>query len=117
MRQAGIIAAGALFALRNHLPDIEASHRAAETIARALIRAGASVELPETNIVNVKVPSNAQAIVESAKHQGVLLHAMSPKLVRIVTHRDLSQEQVVRGTNLLLPVLEQHRALCGKAVP
>lgn len=101
MRQAGILAAGALFALRHHLPEMEESHVAARSVARVLESAGATVVPPDTNIVMVEVQGNAEDVVSRARARGVLMHAMSTRVVRLVTHRDLSVEESTEAARLL----------------
>jgi threonine aldolase len=109
MRQAGILAAGALFALRHHLDDIEASHVAARRVAEILSSAGARVVAPETNIVMLEVSNDANGIVERARASGVLVHAMSGTVIRLVTHRDLTLEACEEAARLLAGLLPQTR--------
>jgi threonine aldolase len=96
MRQAGVLAAAALYALENHRDRIVEDHAAARLIADA-IRAvtGAQVDPVETNIVNVDTPSvPAERVVTAAKERGVLIGASGPHRVRIVTHLDLPKDDL-----------------------
>ncbi len=91
MRQAGILAAGALFALDNNLDRIAEDHRAARQLAEALSAIeGVTVGAVETNIVNAEIPCAAEHVVKQAKTQGVLFNAVGPRKVRLVTHLDVA---------------------------
>jgi len=89
MRQAGIIAAGALYALRNHRERLTDDHANARRLA------GAVADMPgielnvadvETNIVFFRVTSmTAAALVEKLESAGVLTLALGPDRVRAVT--------------------------------
>lgn len=107
MRQAGILAAGALFALRHHLLEIGRSHEAASAMAEVLSQAGAKVVAPETNILNLEV-RGAQDIVDRARARGVLVHAMSSTLVRLVTHRDLAPNDCIEAAHILVEVMTDY---------
>jgi threonine aldolase len=107
MRQAGILASGALFALRHHYPDdIELSHQAARSVAEILSTTGARVVAPQTNIVMLEVDGDAHRIAERARTAGVLVHALNAKLIRLVTHRDLSVRECSAAAHLLARLLE-----------
>src|ERR671938_1756068 len=55
MRQAGIIAAAALYAFEHHVDRLAEDHEHARRLAAGLLDAGYNVEAPETNIVLVRV--------------------------------------------------------------
>jgi threonine aldolase len=106
MRQAGILAAGALHALRHHRARLAEDHEAAKDFAtRAAALDGASVDLArvETNIVNVDLdaPLTGEAVARAARELGLLVNASGPRRVRVVTHLDVTREDVVRGAELL----------------
>jgi threonine aldolase len=97
MRQAGVIAAGALFALDHHRSRLAEDHVAARAVAEIVDgAAGASVDLAtvETNIVNVQLPaSKGEAVVAEARRRGVLVNATGPATLRAVTHLDAPLER------------------------
>ncbi len=109
MRQAGIVAAGGIFALEHHIDELAEDHRRARTLAqRANAMAGLAVELDavETNIVMADVESgDAEGLAERAKERGLLFHALEPTRVRFVTHRDLSDAAIERALELLATCL------------
>lgn len=90
MRQAGIIAAGALHAMRNHRQRLTDDHANARRLAEALA-AMPGVELDvadvETNIVVFRVTSMPAAdLVAKVQAAGVLLLDMGPEYIRAVTN-------------------------------
>jgi threonine aldolase len=92
MRQAGMIAAGALYALENNRARVIEDHRAATRLGLALAEiAGVTVGAVETNIVNVDV-AHAERAVAAALGRGVLISAVSSSRVRLVTHLDVAGE-------------------------
>ena len=76
MRQAGIIAAGALYALRHHVERLADDHRNARRLAEGLAgarRISVDPAAVETNIVLAAVPDgSAEALVDELAGAGVL---------------------------------------------
>ena len=110
MRQAGIIAAGGVYALRHNV------ERLAEDHANARLLAGVLADLPdvtldpasvETNIVLFELTGelDAVAFVERLLAQGVRMGAMGPRTVRAVTHLDVSRAQTERAAQAARAVL------------
>ena len=97
MRQAGIVAAAALYALDHHVDRIADDHARARRLAEGLASAGVAVNLDqvETNFVQIDVgPERADAI-DRMKQQGVLVSTtVHPTVVRAVTHLDLSDDDI-----------------------
>ena len=89
MRQVGVLAAAGLYALEHHLERLTEDHEHARLLAEACGRDPSGVD---TNIVVVDVP-DAAAVVEAARADGVLVSALGPRTVRLVTHLDVSREQ------------------------
>jgi len=104
MRQVGIIAAGALYALRNHRERLSVDHANARKFAEIVASSkGLRVDLAhvETNIVNVDTDAPAEAIAKAARAEGVLVNATGPRRLRAVTHLDVDAEAVVRAAKTL----------------
>lgn len=93
LRQAGILAAAALHAIEHHLGDLGQDHWRAKQLAAALEPLGADPERTETNIV-VFPHEDAAAFVARAAEVGVKLSAMGPRVVRLTTHRDLTDSSI-----------------------
>jgi len=99
MRQAGIIAAGGLYALRHHVGRLADDHANARRLAEGL--AGLpGVKLDpaavETNLVFFELTGGveAPAFVQRLLARGVRMGATGPRTVRAVTHLDVSAAQV-----------------------
>jgi threonine aldolase len=116
MRQAGILAAGALHALDHHrarLADDHAhAHLLAVRLAACLEGTGASVDVAkvETNLVFVELAGPATSVVERARSLGVLLAASGPATLRLVTHLDVSRADAERAADLIASAIEATRA-------
>ena len=100
MRQAGIIAAGALHALRHHVERLADDHRNARRLAEGLAGARRIVVDPsavETNIVLAAVPDgSAEALVDELAGAGVLAGWLDAHTVRFVTHLDAQEPPSTR---------------------
>lgn len=96
MRQAGIIAAGGLFAIRNNVERLADDHANARLIGEAAKQSPkcASVENVETNIVMINTTDNAQDWVDDLAKAGILCMALGPKRMRLVTHLDVTTEDI-----------------------
>lgn len=103
MRQVGILAAAALYAVDHNRERIVADHAAARALGDALTTVADVVVAPiETNIVNVDLPGRpAERFVEAARRRGVLVAASGPERVRIVTHLDLAEADVAKTASAL----------------
>ena len=99
MRQAGIIAAGALYALDHHVERLADDHALAASLARGLAEVP-GVELDAaavtTNIVVFEV-ADARALVARLAEAGVKMGALGPTTVRAVTHLDVDAEGAERA--------------------
>jgi len=98
MRQAGIIAAGALYALRNHRNRLAEDHANAKALASGLAALpGLEVDPAEveTNMVKFQVRSMpAQELVDRLKAHQVLMLAVGPATIRAVTNLMVSPEDI-----------------------
>lgn len=99
MRQAGILAAAAEYALDHQLAGLVEDHAAAAGFATevaALAPGAVSLAAVQTNIVVLKTGARPAAeVVALAREDGVLLSAVGPRTVRAVTHLDVSVEECV----------------------
>jgi threonine aldolase len=94
MRQVGILAAAARYALAHNRQDLAADHANARAIAELLAevpQARVNVDAVQTNIVMVDTPGvPSEQVVTEAAACGVLVAAFGPERVRVVTHRDVA---------------------------
>jgi threonine aldolase len=119
MRQAGIIAAGALYALENHVSRLEQDHAHAQILAD-YIRDTQGLTLAQdqvdTNILFFDVDSQlatAPELIERLREQGVLALAETPHRVRALTHLDVSADDVHRAGQLIQSVVGQLAQTAG----
>lgn len=114
MRQSGIIAAGALYALENHVERLAEDHLNAQILAD-YVRGTQGLRLAydqvETNILFFDVDSalaSAPQFVQRLREAGVLMLAESPRRIRALTHLDVSTEDVHRAGRCLRDVAAEH---------
>jgi threonine aldolase len=112
MRQAGIIAAAALYALDHHIDRLAEDHQNAQLLAAAIRESeGLTLTPPEidTNIVIFEVNSQLGTAVDFAarlKDAGVLMLAVGPQIIRAVTHLDVSRPEIERAGTILQATAE-----------
>lgn len=102
MRQVGIIAAGALYAIQHNRQRLVEDHEHARLLATAVARCeGLHLEPePQTNIVMVRIdPSlgTAADFVSGLSAAGVGVLPMGPQHIRFVTHMDVDRQQTERA--------------------
>jgi threonine aldolase len=100
MRQAGILAAAGLYALDHHVARLADDHERAQRLATGL---GLPAAVP-TNIVVLETP-DAPRVAAAAAEQGVLVSALGPQFLRLVTHLDIDDAGVERAIAVLRPLL------------
>ena len=109
MRQAGIIAAGALYALHHHVDRLAEDHENAQILARGLAEIrGIEVEPVETNLIFFDVSGlrlSAEAFQARLLEEGVRVSVLGKSRCRAVTHLDVTRPQVEDA-------LKTIRALC-----
>ena len=110
MRQAGIIAAGGVFALRHNVKRLAEDHANARRLAEGLA-ALPGVKLDpatvETNLVFFDLTGalDAPTVVERLLARGIRMGAMSARSIRAVTHLDVSAAQVEQTLDAARAVL------------
>ena len=113
MRQAGIIAAGAVYALNHHVSRLAEDHANAKILAEGLGEIeGIEVEPVETNIVFFhlhNLPVTAQEFNERLMKRGVLVSGTGTKTLRALTHLDVSQAQVEEALVIIREVVDEIR--------
>jgi threonine aldolase len=95
-RQAGVLAAAAEYALDHELPRLHEDHAKAQLMAAELRTGGVEVECaPPTNMVYVRCSAAMHGeLMEACKARGVRFGHTGGGRYRLVTHRDVSEEQV-----------------------
>jgi threonine aldolase len=103
MRQAGVLAAPGLLALNDMVERLAEDHARASRLAEAVAtRWPGSVEPAKvrTNIV-VFTHDQPDKLLAHLEAHGVLAHAIAPRTVRFVTHRDIDDAGVDRAVDAL----------------
>jgi threonine aldolase len=105
MRQVGILAAAGRYALDHHLAGLAVDHARARRLAAALEPYGVvEAARVRTNLVPLelsKAALDAPALAAAAAERGVLIAAMLPRTARLVTHRDLGDDDIDRAIEVL----------------
>jgi threonine aldolase len=111
MRQVGIIAAGALYAVEHHRERLAEDHENAQLLAGMIDDApGLKCVWPMSNIVVVDVQDHglpAQQVADEAGKEGVALFAISAHRLRLVTHLDVSTEDCRQAGKALQRVMHK----------
>jgi threonine aldolase len=100
MRQVGIIAAAGIYALDHHIDRLKEDHQNAKRLALGLEEIkGISInpEHVETNILIFDVAETGMTgtqVTDEMKEQGVLIHPVGKTQIRLVTHLDVSSENI-----------------------
>jgi threonine aldolase len=111
MRQAGIIAAGGLYALRHNIARLADDHRRCRILAERIARAqGLTVDVRtvETNMIFADTRPSGVGAVEVAGRlaaRGVLCLDEGPHTVRFVTHLDVDDAAVEEASRIILEVM------------
>lgn len=100
MRQAGVVAAAALYALEHHIERLAEDHANAQRLADGIRQVECLRLEPDTfdtNIVYFRVDpawGTAAEFVAQMKQRGLLMYATSPTMIRAVTHLDVTARHV-----------------------
>ena len=107
LRQAGVLAAACLYALDHNVDRLAEDHAHARVLAEALASFESVAIDPstvETNIVVFEC-SDAAWVVGQLEKRGVLVGALSPHVVRAVTHLDVDRAGIDRAVEAFKAVL------------
>jgi threonine aldolase len=113
MRQIGVAAAAGLVALTGFADWLRTDHQRARQLAELLTDLrGAQVDPDrvQTNIVQVLLPESGPPVPEVVRDltaAGVLVHSTGDAMVRLVTHRDLSDADITHAASVLHEVLDR----------
>jgi threonine aldolase len=103
MRQVGVIAAAGIYALDHHIERLKEDHQNAKRLALGLKEfKGVSInpDHVETNIIifsTADTGMTAAQVTEAMKKEGVLIHAFGKTQIRLVTHLDVSSEDIEKA--------------------
>ena len=113
MRQTGIYAASGLYALDHHVERLADDHANACLFAERLAqcpRVSLDLATVQTNIIVFTLAPDAPAapaVVAAARERGVLVYAFSDRMIRAVTHLDVSRDQCGQAAEVLADIVQQ----------
>ena len=108
MRQAGVLAAAGLVAIREMPALLGRDHERARQLAQRLSELpglGVDLRSVQTNMVYVTV-ADAERVARALAREGVLVNALGAGLLRFVTHHQLGDADVDRAVTALTNVLQ-----------
>ena len=113
MRQAGILAAAAIYALENNVERLVDDHLNAKLLAERISSApGLHIEPAnvETNIIYLRLEPDeawvdAPGLAAAMGQRGALALALGNHGMRLVTHLDVSREEVERAADIMCSIL------------
>ena len=107
MRQVGLLAAAAHFAIDNNIERLADDHRRAKEIAVAIAAIDSSLIDPatvQTNIVGLDLAHlsiSAAELATRCREKGLWISALGPKYARLVTHLDFDDAQCAEAIEIL----------------
>ena len=108
MRQVGIIAAGALYALENNRKRLQDDHDLAKILANGLQKLDHIKIDPntvETNIVIFETDIPVESLLKQAEEFGLLMGPFGPRKIRIVTHLNVNRDNINSALDILAKVV------------
>jgi threonine aldolase len=111
MRQVGLLAAAADYAITHQLAALSDDHRRAKALATSIHAIDSSLIDPATvatNIVGLNLRSlgiTAAELAKGCKENGLLIGALGPHFARLVTHRDFDDAQCDQAIEILKKTL------------
>ena len=111
MRQAGILASACLFALENNVKRLKEDHDNATLLAQEIKDlSGLYIDLKqvETNILMIYVRHSkytSNSLVEKLHEEGVASLAIDNQRIRVVTHLNISRDDIIQTANIFKKIL------------
>ena len=111
MRQIGILAAAANYALDNNIARLQEDHDRAQKLAKALHAVDPTLVNPtdvHTNIVGINLASvgiSASEFAQRTREKGLWISALGPYFARLVTHLDFDDAQCDEAIEILKSAL------------
>ncbi|NOX18601.1 MAG: low specificity L-threonine aldolase [Chlorobi bacterium] len=110
MRQVGIIAAGALYAVKHNIKRLAEDHENAKNLSEGL----ANLENVEINLDNVHtnivmfkpLAKSVEQVIAECKEKGLLLGPGGVGIVRAVTHLDVDKNDIKKAKEILAEVIQ-----------
>lgn len=111
MRQAGLLAAAGIYAIKNNFAKLEIDHANAKTFANAISEIdGISLDMKrvQTNIVRFELSQNInpQEFLQNCKAKGLLMSYFDGSTIRAVFHLNISSEQAKSSIEIIKQVIK-----------
>jgi threonine aldolase len=100
MRQSGVLAAAALYALDHHIDRLAEDHARARRLAEGLADAGVPVDVSEVETNFVPIPET-EGVLERLRSEGVLLDGLRTGVLRAVTHLNVTDDDIDRAIEVI----------------
>ena len=114
MRQAGIVAAAGLYALRHHFERLDDDHRRAKELAHGVAALGGfTIPKPETNIVMLDLADerlDPERLLTGLERRGVRMTRFGTRRLRAVTHMDVDDAGIARAVAAMREVVGELRS-------
>lgn len=105
MRQAGILAAAGLYALKHNVERLKEDHQKAKYLAQRIAdnpNLELNPEAVQTNIILFKpLKLSVEEGIKRCKEEGLLLSVGKVDLIRAVTHLDVSDDDIRRAADIM----------------
>jgi threonine aldolase len=102
LRQSGVIAAAALYALDHNVERLADDHARARRLAEGI---GLDTSVVDTNFVAIDDPGDGQARLAE---RGVLVSVLRPGVLRAMTHLDVSDDDIDQAIEIIPEALGVH---------
>ena len=110
MRQAGIIAAAGLYALKNNIDRLEEDHRKAKFLAETIAEIPSleiNMDAVQTNILIFKPKKiTVENAIQACKQKGLLISVGKVDSLRAITHLDVSFDQIKKAQKIINDVFK-----------
>lgn len=98
MRQSGLLAAAGIHALNHHVKRLADDHNRATVLAQRLQQAGYALEIPQTNILFVKVDGlDREHLAQWLEQHQIKADCLGRDSIRLVTHLDIDDAALERA--------------------
>ncbi len=110
LRQAGICAAGCLYALDHHVDRLAEDHQNARLLAEGLSKIeGLALETPQTNLVFFDcagAKTTAEILAKALREMGVLVSTVGPTKLRACAHLDVTRGDIDETVTIMRRVID-----------
>ncbi len=116
MRQAGILAAAALYGLDQNLDRLVDDHGNARLLAERLAGVeGLEPSRPETNLVFIALPEHmdSDSLAARLRERGVLAGVDGPRRLRLVTHLQVDRDDCLTATDAIAELIASYTPPAG----